>query len=78
MIMKDVKHNKSNRLEYSSIINKCRTLLSNFKDYVVIFAWRQANESAHALAEAVLSHASHNIFDVIPTCIASIIINEMQ
>jgi hypothetical protein len=43
-----------------------------------VFTRRQANGSAHALARAALSHASRSTFDVIPSCIATIIINEMQ
>jgi len=42
-----------------------------------VFTRRQANGSSHALARKALSHASRNIFDVIPRCIATIIINEM-
>jgi hypothetical protein len=37
----------------------------------------QTNGSAYALAQAALSHASRNIFDVIPNYIAIIIMNEI-
>jgi ABC-type uncharacterized transport system substrate-binding protein len=77
MLVDDVHSNKVNHSEYGLIVKSCRNLLQNFNNHEVVFTRRQANGSAHALARAALSHASHNIFDVIPSCIATIIINEM-
>jgi hypothetical protein len=77
MVVDDVNNMKPNHSEYGSIIQDCRTLLNNYNDFIVVFTRRQANGSAHTLARVVLSHASCNIFDVIPKCIASIIMNEM-
>ncbi|KAK2362458.1 hypothetical protein QL285_087521 [Trifolium repens] len=76
MVVDDVHKYKPNRSEYGSIIRNCRTLLSNYSDFVVDFARRQANGSAHAFAKAVLSHASHITFNFIPHCITNIIMNE--
>ncbi|PNX90229.1 hypothetical protein L195_g046352, partial [Trifolium pratense] len=39
------------------------TLLSSYPDFVAVFARRQANGNAHALARATLSHASRITFD---------------
>jgi hypothetical protein len=77
MVVDEVHKYKSNRSEYGSIIRNCRTLLSNYSDFVVGFARRQANGSAHALAKAALSHASRITFNFIPHCITSIIMNGM-
>lgn len=40
-------------------------------NFVVVFIRHQTNRSVHALARTTLSHASHNTFDVIPSCIAN-------
>jgi hypothetical protein len=53
---------KQNNYEYSSLIdNNCRTILSNHIDFMIAFLKRQANENAHALARATLSHTSRAI-----------------
>jgi hypothetical protein len=79
MVVDDVHKYKPNRSEYGSIIRNCRTLLSNYSDFVVGFARRQANGSAHALAKAGLyiSCFSHYTFNFILHCITNIIMNEM-
>jgi len=76
MVVDDVHNSKMNLSEYGSIIQNCRTLLDHYNDFVVVFTRRQANGSAHALAREALSHASRSTFDVIPFCIATIIMNE--
>jgi hypothetical protein len=65
---------KPNHLEYGSIIQNCRTLLSNYNDFIVVFIWHQVNNSAYALARPPLSHISRNIFNIILNCIAIIIL----
>jgi hypothetical protein len=79
MVVDDIHNNYPNHSEYGSIIQDCKNiyLISN-NDFVVVFTRRQSNGSAHALALAALSHASRGTFDVIPNCIATIIINEMH
>ncbi|KAK2415611.1 hypothetical protein QL285_038077 [Trifolium repens] len=76
-VVNDVYTNKSNCSEYGLIVQNYKTFLKNHNNYKVVFTRRKANESAHTLARAVLSHASRTTFDVIPSCIAPIIINEM-
>jgi len=76
MVVDDVLNSKMNLFEYGSIIEKCKTLLDHYNDFVVVFTRRQANGSAHALAREALSLASRSTFDVIPFCITTIIMNE--
>jgi hypothetical protein len=57
--------------------NKCSSLLSIYKDYVVVFARKQANVSVHALTQTIVFHAYRSTFDIISICIASIVINEI-
>jgi ribonuclease HI len=78
MVVDDIHNNYPNHSEYGSIIQDCKNILDLYNDFVVVFTRRQANGSAHALARAALSHASRSTFDVIPNCIATIIINEMH
>ncbi|GAU51196.1 hypothetical protein TSUD_374470 [Trifolium subterraneum] len=61
----DVHTQKHNMSEYGSLIDDCRTILSNHRNFIVAFTRRQANGSAHALARAALSHVSRATFDVI-------------
>jgi hypothetical protein len=55
-----------------------KNILHSYVFIIVVFTRRHANDSAHSLAKAVLFHVSRNIFDIIPNCIATIIINDMS
>jgi len=66
MDVDDVRNSKINFSEYGLIIQNCRTLLDQYNNFVVVFTRRQANGSAHALTQEVLSRASLSIFYVIP------------
>jgi ribonuclease HI len=57
-----------------SSIQLCRNHLTNSH---VEFTRRQANEAAHVLAKAATSSTSFHVFDVIPACITTLILNEM-
>jgi hypothetical protein len=76
MVVDDVHNKKQNNSEYCTVVDDCRTILSNHSYFLVAFTRRQANGSAHALARATLSHASRVTFDVILSCITTIIMNE--
>jgi ribonuclease HI len=65
--------------DFSAIITHCIHLLcTDLMNSHVKFIRRQANEVAHSLAKAALSEASFRDYYHIPTCIESIIINEMH
>jgi len=64
--------------EFGCIITSCRSLFCNFfSNSRVEFVRRQANEVVHALAREATSLASPAIYYDIPTCIETLIINEM-
>jgi len=64
--------------EFGCIISSCRSLFRNlYSNSRVEFVRRQANAVAHALARAATSSASPAIYFDIPTCIETILINEM-
>jgi len=70
---------KSGVSNFSVVINDCRRLLaSDLVTSDVRFIRRQANEVAHSFARVALCHASFHIHIRIPSCISTIIMNEMQ
>jgi ribonuclease HI len=70
---------KSGVSNFSAVINDCRRLLaSDLVTSDVRFIRRQANEVAHSFARVALRHASFHIHIRIPSCISTIIMNEMQ
>jgi ribonuclease HI len=63
--------------EFSSLIcNIKNTLLSN-SNFVVKFVRRQANMVAHSLARAAISRPRRDVIDILPTCIATLLYNEI-
>ncbi|CAJ2644603.1 unnamed protein product [Trifolium pratense] len=63
--------------EFNSIICNIQSYLSFNSNFKVKFAKRQANMVAHKLARAAISWASRYYLERIPTCIETILINEM-
>jgi ribonuclease HI len=63
--------------EFCLVISHIHNLLSNGQNFMVKFIKRQANMVAHSLARAAISWASRCIFETLPTCISSLLINEM-
>jgi len=71
--------NKSDVSNFSTVISDCRRLLaSDLVTSNVRFIRRQANEVTHSFARMDLCHASFHIHIRIPSCISTIIMNEMQ
>lgn len=78
-IVDSIYDNKQGISDFHAIINECRYLLSS--DLVtsdVRFIWRQVNEVAHILARDAPYHASFHTYIRIPSCISTIIMNEMH
>ncbi|PNX88309.1 60S ribosomal protein l23 [Trifolium pratense] len=67
----------NNQFEFGHIINDCRRLLENYPNFKISFVKRQANFVAHSFARASKFHASTHTFDLIPSCIATSLINEI-
>jgi hypothetical protein len=63
--------------EFSLIVSQINNLLSVFPNFVVKFIKRQANMVAHTLARAAISWSSCCVFETLPSCISSFLINEM-
>jgi len=64
---------------FSTLINDCRRLLvSDLATSDVRFIQRQANEVARSFSRVASRHASFHVHIRISSCIATIIMNEMQ
>jgi len=63
--------------DFHVILNSCRDLLSSIPNSRVSFVKRQVNHVAHNLARASRFYANSRIFDYIPSCIVSQIVNEI-
>jgi ribonuclease HI len=63
--------------EFDDHISQCRSLLLTSPDFVVSNIRRQANSVAHNIARASLYHTSPYIFNILPTTLYSLIMNEM-
>jgi hypothetical protein len=72
-------HNNNDDIsELGEFIMDCQQLHNTFfKNSMVEFIRRQANEAAHILTRVTLPLASFHIFTDLPICIHNIIINEM-
>jgi ribonuclease HI len=65
--------------EFGCIISSCCSLFRNlFSNSRVEFVRRQANAVANTFAREAMCSASPAVYYEIPTCIGTIIINEMQ
>lgn len=65
-----------NQSEFGNIMSTCRSLLTHFPNFKISFARRQANFVAHTLARESKLYASRHVFDWIPSCITTTIMNE--
>jgi ribonuclease HI len=63
--------------EFSLLVAHIKYCICSSQNFVVKFIKRQANMVAHSLARAAISGASRCIFENLPTCISSLLINEM-
>jgi ribonuclease HI len=64
--------------EFSHLIAHIQFLLRSNNYFEVKYVKRQANNVAHTLARAAYSMSSRCVFDSIPRCIDTILINEMH
>ncbi|CAJ2666249.1 unnamed protein product [Trifolium pratense] len=64
--------------EFLSIVNEIILVMLSCVNFEVKFIRRQVNSVAHNLARAANSWTSFHRFEIIPSCIELLIINEMQ
>jgi hypothetical protein len=64
--------------EFLSIVNDIILIMLSCANFEVKFVRRQVNSVVHTLARAVNSWTSFHRFEIIPSCIELLIINEMH
>jgi hypothetical protein len=62
--------------EFSLLISNIKNVMSQNPNFVVKFIKRQANMVAHTIARAAISWPSRYIFESLPHCISSLLLNE--
>jgi len=77
-VVKDISSNFNTNSMYDAILNTCKALLMNHKNFKISFIRRQTNNVAHLLARASLSYASSQVHDYTSSCIETTITNEMN
>jgi ribonuclease HI len=70
-------HYNGGNSEFSLLVSLINNLLAMSPNFMVKFIRRQANMVAHTLARAAISWSSRHTFETLPTCISSILFNEM-
>jgi ribonuclease HI len=63
--------------DFSILISHIQSLLSLNNYFEVKYVKRQANKVAHSLARAAFSMSRRRVFDSVPPCIDSMLINEL-
>ncbi|KHN06948.1 hypothetical protein glysoja_032791, partial [Glycine soja] len=65
------------RFELGAIILQCKNLLVHKPNYRIQFVRRKANDVTRFLARVATSHTRLKFFQHIPSCIFSLIMNEI-
>jgi hypothetical protein len=73
-----IQHFRGGNSEFSSIIGHIKNVLLVNPNFMVKFSKRQANMVAHALARAAISWPRRYIVNTLPTCIETLLNNEMH
>jgi ribonuclease HI len=77
LVVDSICDKNNNQAEFGNIIADCRSLLQQFTNFKISFVRRQANVVAHSLARVSILHARHHVFDLIPSCITNLVMNEI-
>jgi hypothetical protein len=78
LVVESILDRTNSQSEFGTIINMCRSLLQQFSNFEISFVRRQANYVAHGLARESKLYTRHHVFDSIPSCINSILLNEIM
>jgi hypothetical protein len=77
LVVDDIVDGTKNQSEFGNIMSTCSSLLTHLPNLKISFARRQANFVALTLARESKLYASRHVFDWIPSCITTIIMNEI-
>jgi ribonuclease HI len=77
LVVDAINHRQNGVSEFSLLISHIQYLLNLHNYFEVKYVRRQANKVAHYLARAAFSMSSRRVFDSVPPCIETYLINEM-
>jgi hypothetical protein len=77
-VVDDITKRLNTNFMFDTIIDICTTSLRTYQNLKISFIRRQANSVAHLLTRTSLSYASFHIHDHIPSCIETVITDEMS
>jgi ribonuclease HI len=77
LVVDAINHRQTGVSEFSLLISHIQSLLNLHNYFEVKYVRRQANKVAHYLARAAFSMSSRRVFDSVPPCIETYLINEM-
>jgi ribonuclease HI len=77
LVVDAISSRQSGVSEFSILITRIQSLLRSNNYFEVKYVKRQANKVAHYLATAAFSLSRRRVFDLVPPCIATYLINEM-
>ncbi|KAL6565896.1 hypothetical protein OROHE_004951 [Orobanche hederae] len=76
-VVNGITHNLYLNNDVGVILSLCKNILNQFPSYRISYIRRQANLVAHSLARASKFYARSHYYDFSPSCITTIIDNEM-
>ena len=76
-VVDNIVDSSKNESEFGNIIAICRIMLQQHPNFKISFVRRQANCVAHSLVKAPKLYVCHQVFDLIPSYISTIVINEI-
>jgi ribonuclease HI len=77
LVVDDIGDRSVNKSEFDNLLSIYRSLLNQCPNIKISFIRRQANYVSHCLARASQYNASHQIFELVPSCISHIVRNKM-
>lgn len=77
LVVDNIVDNSKNELEFGNIIAICRIMLQQHPNFKINFVMRQANCVTHSLTKASKLYTRHQIFNLIPSYISTIVMNEI-
>jgi hypothetical protein len=66
-----------NQSEFGNIMFVRRSLLDQYPNFKISYIRRQTNFVVHTLARVLKLYVRHHIFDLISSCVTSIVMNEI-
>jgi len=77
LVVDNIIDRSNNHSEFGNIMATCRAMLQQNSNFTICFVRRQANYVAYSLARTSKLYARHQIFDLFPACITTVVMNEI-